>query len=115
MIVSGGCHCGLVRFDAVVDGPEVEVLECDCSICRMSGHLHLIVPEARFRLLEGWRDTTTYRFGTGQARHLFCTQCGIKSFYRPRSDPDAISVNWRCLDEDHGLTARFRPFAGSAL
>jgi hypothetical protein len=70
MKVEGGCHCGTVRFEAYVDGPEVEVLDCDCDICRMTGYLHLIVPDDRFKLTEGQRDTTTYRFGTGRARHL---------------------------------------------
>lgn len=113
MLVSGGCHCGLVRFEASVpdEGP-IEVLDCDCSICSMTGYLHLIVPESRFRLTDGKQDTTTYRFGTGTARHIFCTQCGIKSFYKPRSHPDGISINLRCLDEDHGLDVRTVKFDG---
>jgi hypothetical protein len=112
MKVEGGCHCGMVRFEAYVNGPEVEVLDCDCDICRMTGYLHLIVPEKDFRLVEGRRDTTTYRFGTGAARHIFCTQCGIKSFYVPRSHPNGISVNYRCLDEGHGLEVSIVPFDG---
>ncbi len=110
--VEGGCHCGLVRFEAdLPDGP-VTIDECDCSICSMSGYLHLIVPEKDFRLVEGRRDTTTYRFGTGTARHIFCSQCGIKSFYKPRSHPNGISINYRCLDEGHGLDATIVPFDG---
>ena len=111
--VTGGCHCGLVHFEADVpdDGP-IEILDCNCSICRMTGYLHLIVPDTRFRLLEGQRETTTYRFGSGKARHIFCSQCGIKSFYRPRSHPEGISINFRCLDPDHGLDVVIRPFDG---
>ena len=60
----------------------------------------------------GKRETTTYRFGTGAARHIFCGQCGIKSFYKPRSHPDGISINLRCLDEGHGLDVRIVPFDG---
>lgn len=112
MLVEGGCHCGLVRFEVSVPDARVELLDCDCSICRMSGYLHLIVPEARFRLVEGARDTTTYRFGTGTARHIFCSQCGIKSFYRPRSHAASYSVNYRCLDDGHGLEAEVVPFDG---
>lgn len=112
MKVAGGCHCGLVRFEAdVPDGP-VEVHDCDCSICAMTGYLHLLVPETDFRLLEGRNETITYRFGTGAARHIFCAQCGIKSFYRPRSHPKAVSINLRCLDEDHGVEARIVAFDG---
>ena len=93
----GGCHCRRVRYE--VDAPAtIAVLDCNCSICRMSGFLHLIVPGSRFRLLAGSDGLVEYRFNTGTARHLFCGHCGIKSFYVPRSHPDGFSVNARCLD-----------------
>ncbi len=41
---------------------------------------------------------TTCRFNTGVAQHHFCRHCGIHSFSVPRSDPDEIDVNARCLD-----------------
>ena len=93
----GGCHCRRVRFD--VDAPvSPELLDCNCSICTMTGFQHLIVASMRFRLLSGANDLVEYRFNTGAARHLFCRHCGTKSFYVPRSHPDGISVNARCLD-----------------
>ena len=135
----GGCHCGAVRF-AVEAPARLRVLDCNCSLCRMtalrprhgvpkggcgSGRFrpdrvqyagaasppaptplrggtvsgpHLIVPAARFRLLQGAEMLSEYRFNTGVARHLFCQRCGVKSFYVPRSHPDGYSVNARCLD-----------------
>ena len=99
MKVSGGCHCGAVRFEA--DAAEgARLLDCNCSICAMTGFLHLIVPKEDFRLLSGADMLETYRFGTGAARHLFCRRCGIESFYHPRSHPDGISINARALDGD---------------
>lgn len=93
----GGCHCGAVRFE--LDAPPVvDVLDCDCSICRMTGFLHLIVPATRFRWLSGRDALVEYRFNTGTARHWFCATCGIKSVYVPRSHPDGYSVNVHCLD-----------------
>ncbi|MDR2012897.1 MAG: GFA family protein [Rhodanobacter sp.] len=93
----GGCHCGRVRFE--VDAPaHIAVLECNCSICRMSGFLHLIVPAAHFRLLSGADALIEYTFNTGRAKHRFCRYCGIKSFYIPRSNPDGVDVNLHCLD-----------------
>lgn len=93
----GGCHCGAVRFE--VEAPAViEALDCNCSICRMTGFLHLIVPASRFRLLRGAEALTEYTFNTGTAKHRFCRHCGVKSFYVPRSHPDGFSVNVRCLD-----------------
>ncbi|HEU0306744.1 MAG TPA: GFA family protein [Lysobacter sp.] len=94
----GGCHCRRVRFE--VDAPaSIEVLDCNCSICRKTGFLHLIVPAARFRLLAGAEELAEYTFNTGTARHLFCRHCGIKSFYVPRSHPDGFDINARCLDD----------------
>jgi hypothetical protein len=93
----GACHCGAVAFE--VDAPaRLTVSDCNCSICRMSGYQHLVVPRSRFRLLKGAESLTEYRFNTGTARHLFCRHCGVKSFYVPRSNPDGYSVNLRCLD-----------------
>jgi hypothetical protein len=93
----GSCHCGAVRFD-VRTGPEVELVDCNCSMCAKTGYLHLIVPKADFRLLTGKSKLTTYTFNTGTAKHTFCSVCGIKSFYVPRSHPDGWSVNFRCLN-----------------
>jgi hypothetical protein len=74
---TGGCHCGAVRFR--FDAPaRVLAHECNCSICAKSGYLHLIVPAARFSLLSGSESLCEYRFGSGAARHLFCSRCGIK-------------------------------------
>ena len=93
----GGCHCGRVRIE--VDAPAViAALDCNCSICRMSGFLHLIVPATRFRLLSGADALREYTFNTGAAKHRFCRYCGIKSFYIPRSHPAGVDVNVRCLD-----------------
>jgi hypothetical protein len=93
----GGCHCGLVRFEVLAE-PHLQVDECNCSMCGRTAYLHLIVPRDRFRLLSGADALTTYTFNTGTAQHLFCRRCGIKSFYVPRSHPDGISVNARCID-----------------
>ena len=95
---SGGCHCGRVRFEVLAPA-KIRVSECNCSICSKSGYLHLIVPADRFTLVSGREALTAYSFNTGAARHLFCSVCGIKSFYVPRSHPDGYSVNARCLDE----------------
>lgn len=97
MIYQGGCHCGAVRFE--VEAPDViEADRCNCSICRKSGFLHLIVPLGRFQLIQGESALTTYTFNTGVARHTFCRTCGIKPFYSPRSNPDGIDINVNCLD-----------------
>jgi len=99
MNVSGGCHFRAVRFEAELPEPPVPAIECNCSVCRMTGFLHVIVPHDRLELLTGRDCLASYRFGTGLAEHLFCRNCGVKSFYQPRSHPDSWSVNANCLDE----------------
>ena len=108
---TGGCHCGRVRFE--VDAPAaLTASECNCSICARTGYLHLVVPRSRFRLLQGGESLTTYTFNTGTAKHLFCSVCGIKSFYVPRSHPDGYSVNVRCLDLSTIERVEIKPFNG---
>ena len=106
---NGGCHCGRVRFE--VDAPaHIDALDCNCSICRMTGFLHLIVPASRFRLVAGDDALTEYTFNTGAAKHRFCRHCGVKSFYIPRSHPDGVDVNVRCIDEGTIESIEVTPF-----
>jgi hypothetical protein len=98
VVCQGGCHCGAIRFQVIVDRWKVQ--DCNCSICRKKGFLHLIVPSENFTLLQGQNFLSVYTFNTGAARHTFCRICGIHSFYHPRSHPEGIDVNIRCLDRD---------------
>ena len=90
---------------------EIEAIECNCSICAKSGFLHLIVPQDRFTLRQGAEFLVEYQFNTGIAKHWFCRNCGSKSFYIPRSNPDGYSVNVRCLDSSVG-DIKIIPFNG---
>jgi hypothetical protein len=102
--LEGGCHCGAIRFRVAVE--RYEAVECNCSMCRMKANLHLIVTPDRFTLLRGADALQTYEFNTRTAKHTFCRVCGIHPFYTPRSHPDCIDVNIRCLDG--GAADRFR-------
>jgi hypothetical protein len=108
---SGGCHCGRVRFEVMAPA-KLEVADCNCSMCSKLGYLHLIVPADRFKLISGEEALSTYSFNTHTAKHLFCTTCGVKSFYIPRSHPDGISVNARCIDSPTVHSISVTPFNG---
>src|SRR5678816_374571 len=56
MKLSGGCHCRTVRFEVEVPDPPIPALDCNCSVCRMTGYLHINVPHERFELVTG-RDS----------------------------------------------------------
>lgn len=99
VVHKGGCHCGRVQYEVRAPA-DLEVTYCNCSICSMTGFLHLFVSHDAFRLLRGGDALTTYTFNTGVAQHHFCRHCGIKSWYIPRSHPDGVSVNANCLRPD---------------
>ncbi|MEO8038780.1 MAG: GFA family protein [Betaproteobacteria bacterium] len=111
MIHTASCHCGAVVVE-VEAPPDIEVLECNCSMCARVGFLHLIVARDRFRLARGADMLTNYTFNTGVARHTFCKVCGVKPFYVPRSNPDGFSVNARCLDRSTVRSMKVLPFDG---
>ena len=96
---TGGCHCGAVRW--CIDAPaHLQSHTCNCSICAIQHYQHLIVPKHRFTLQEGAHLLSTYTFGSGEAKHYFCSICGVNSFYIPRSNPDGVSVHARCIKPD---------------
>ncbi len=111
MIHKGSCHCKSIEFE--VEAPDtITVQECNCSICSMTGFLHLIVPKSSFKLLKGKENLTTYTFNTGIAKHTFCKTCGVKAFYTPRSNPDGYSINLRCLDKSGFIEINIEEFDG---
>lgn len=107
----GGCHCGAVKYEVLAPA-VITVTECNCSICSKSGFAGLIVPKEQFKLLSGREELREYTFNTGTARHLFCRICGIKSFYRPRSHPEGVSVNANCLAPDTIERVKTKTFDG---
>jgi hypothetical protein len=108
---TGGCHCGRVRFEVIAPA-NLEVADCNCSICKKFAYLHLIVPADRFKLLSGREALSSYSFNTHTAKHFFCTTCGVKSFYIPRSHPEGVSVNVRCIDSDTVESMSVQSFDG---
>ena len=107
----GSCHCAAIQFRVTIPRDQREVLDCNCTVCLKKGFLHLIVPESAFQLVKGQDRVITYTFGTGVAKHMFCSNCGIHAFClggrsesghlhlgRPRSHPDQWDVNVRCLN-----------------
>ena len=81
----------------VIGEDNIKVLDCSCSICSIINYKHYIVDKSQFKLLKGKNHLSNYTFNTNVAKNLFCKNCGIKSFYIPRSHPDSISVNLNCI------------------
>ncbi len=96
-IHDGGCHCGTVRFRVdLPDNPTIR--RCNCTICAMKGVVMLDVPLAALEVTQGEDALTLYTFGSGEAKHRFCSKCGIHPFHQTRSDPDKYGINIACID-----------------
>lgn len=97
---SGSCHCGQIRYEADIDLSE-GTFKCNCSICTKARNwLTLVKPEA-FRLLQGEGELSDYQFGAGRIHHLFCKNCGVRSFGWgdiPELGGKLYAVNVLCLD-----------------
>lgn len=89
----GSCHCGAIMFE-FYSKKIVELIKCNCSICSHSSYLHLIIPHKEFKLLKGKNKIKTYQFNKKLAEHYFCIDCGIKSFYQPRSHKHSYSISY---------------------
>ncbi|ELR96602.1 GFA family protein [Gloeocapsa sp. PCC 73106] len=110
-IYPGSCHCGAVKFEVKVN--QYLAYDCNCSVCIKKGFLHLIIPPEQFTLISGEEFLTIYTFNTGIAQHKFCRICGIHPFYTPRSHPDGVDVNVRCLGQDVLVKFTIEAFDGA--
>ncbi len=76
----------------------------------MTDYVHLIIPASEFKLIQG--NPTTYTFNSHIAKHHFCPVCGIKSYYVPRSNPDGVSINFRCVEQSTFSQVEYCEFDG---
>lgn len=93
----GGCHCRKVLFH-FFSLTKVILIKCNCTICKPTSYLHLIIPHKDFKLISNKKNILKYQFGTKQASHYFCKFCGIKSYYQPRSHQNAFSINYKSIE-----------------
>ncbi len=64
----------------------------------MRGAVAVTARDDGLKLLAGEGHLATYQFNTQVAEHRFCTNCGIHTHHRRRSNPDQLGVNVACLD-----------------
>ena len=50
------------------------------------------------QVLQGEEALTLYQFHTREAKHYFCSRCGIYTFHQRRSMPHQYGVNVACIE-----------------
>lgn len=95
MKVGASCHCGAVRFE--VEEPA-EVLDCNCSHCRLYGGLWAYYPQREVRF-DRQPDTFTYMWGDRELEFHHCRTCGCATHTTQSGTDDAerIAVNARLI------------------
>jgi hypothetical protein len=114
MKYTGGCHCGKVRFEVVMDLKEA--IECNCSLCYKRGGPLAFVPATAFNLLHGEKDLTDYQFNKFIINHYFCSTCGIQSFSEGKGvdGEESRAINLLCIDDLDLSTIKIKHFDGKS-
>jgi len=94
----GACHCGAVQFEVILTDGLNTARRCTCSMCRMRGAVAVSAQLAGLKITQGEDKLALYQFNTKQAKHYFCSVCGIYTHHQRRSNPEQFGINVACLE-----------------
>ncbi|MBD7978529.1 GFA family protein [Pseudomonas sp. B392_1p] len=112
----GSCHCGAIQFQ--FQGPAIDRgMRCNCSICARKGALMSVftVAPSDLTIVAADGALSTYEFGSGTAKHHFCSQCGIYPFHQTVVKPGHYRINLGCLEGVDTFALPFDVFDGATL
>ncbi len=117
MHIDGGCHCGLIRYEAEID-PETASI-CHCTDCqRLSGAPFRAVVQAKkedFKL-SGVPKIYVKTAESGNKRaQAFCPECGSQIYATSPSDPQIFNIRTGTARQRAELAPRRQIWCRSAL
>ncbi len=103
MALSGGCHCGAIRYE--VDGDPKHVALCHCSDCRKSAGAPMVAwaafAEDEFRVTKGAAKTHN---SSGDSMRSFCPDCGSGLYFTNATTlPGIVDIQSATLDDPDAL------------
>lgn len=96
--VKATCHCGAVELRIRLTARLETARRCDCSFCRRRAAPNVSVPLDGLELVRGAEALSLYTWGTGTAKHYFCSVCGCYTHHQRRSKPDEYGVNLGAIE-----------------
>lgn len=118
MQIHGSCHCGSIKYEAVVDPERTTICHCvDCQ--KLTGTAYRVsVPakEGSFRMLAG-QPSIYVKLGTSGARRAqaFCPNCGSALYVSDADNPKIYGLRIGCIEERAALIPRKQKWCRSAL
>ncbi|GGC77195.1 GFA family protein [Chelatococcus reniformis] len=113
-MLSGGCYCGQVRYDA--EAPPFHATLCHCADCRrIAGAASVAwfsVPRASFHFTA--TAPASFRSSPRVTRR-FCGSCGTALTYEHDGLPDEIDVTTASLDDPEAAAPRDHTWTAEKL
>ena len=103
MELTGGCHCGAVRYR--VSGDPAHVALCHCTDCRKSAGAPMVswaaFASADFAVEQG--EVTAFK-SSGDSVRSFCPRCGTGLFFVNETVlPGLVDIQSATLDDPDAL------------
>ena len=92
------CHCGGVEIEVNVPDQFKKLMRCNCSLCKRKGAFMAMVKNEDFKITKGKEKLSLYQFHSNVAKHYFCSNCGIYTHHKMRSNPNMYGINVACLE-----------------
>jgi hypothetical protein len=102
MSVTGGCHCGAIRY-ALSAKPSASMI-CHCRTCRgVSGApilAWITVAAEHFAITQGRPKRYA---SSAKVQRLLCGQCGTQLTYARTDEPGSIDITTASLDKPNAF------------
>ena len=93
------CHCEKVELEVNIPSEGFKkLMRCNCSLCKRKGAVMSPFPKEDVKILKGQENLKTYQYHTKVAEHYFCSNCGIYTHHKMRSNPNMIGINVACIE-----------------
>lgn len=112
-MLTGGCLCGEIRYEA--DGEPFDVAVCHCVTCRRASGAPMVgwfsVKRAGFRL----QGELTAFCSSEEAVRRFCPRCGSPVIFDDERSPEVVDLATATLDDPNPVMPDRHIWARSQL